>query len=98
MGNDIRIETHTLGGCLAAHVDNRPSVAERQRVARAAAVPADRKTPSMLEDPSKFREGGRSSKTMKRLGTEDDVDGLPTTPPGFCSSSPPPDIPVACGC
>src|SRR2546427_11107145 len=98
MGNDIRIETHTLGGCLAAHVDNRPSVAERQRVARAAAVPADRKTPSMLEDPSKFREGVRSSKPVKRLGTEDDVDGLRTQPRGFGSSSHPRDIRVAYGC
>src|SRR2546430_8428624 len=51
----------------------------------------------MLEDPGKFTEGIRRSKPVKRLGADDEVDGLRTQPGGVSSSSHPRDIRVGCG-
>ena len=58
----------------------------------------DGQTPSLLEDASKFRQRVRRWKPVKRLGTENEIDGLRTQPGGLGSSRHPRNVRVGCGC
>ena len=73
-------------------------VAGGERIARAAAIPGDGETSSLLEDASKFRQRVRRWKPVKRLGTEDEIDGLRTEPRRFGSPRHPDNVRVGCGC
>ena len=93
-GSKVRLS----GGTLTSYINNCLLVTGGERVARAAVIPGDGQTPSLLEDASKFRQRVRRSKPVKRLGTEDEIDGLRTQPGGFGSSRHPGNVRVGCGC